>query len=131
MELTLEPRSLKIISTSRILPNCCRDKSKIKAFTYGQLFFFIYFTFFWKKRCFFLFSFTYWTNTSWFFLITELTVPPFKIHSHTHHPPKYSGRCFQKTFTVSPSYMLLHMDKLEVFLSATLTFEMLVLRSKS
>lgn len=28
MELTLEPRSLKIISTSKILPNCCRDKNK-------------------------------------------------------------------------------------------------------
>lgn len=26
LELTLEPRSLKIISTSKILPNCCRER---------------------------------------------------------------------------------------------------------
>lgn len=29
-KLTLEPRSLKIISTSRILPNCCKGKEKRK-----------------------------------------------------------------------------------------------------
>lgn len=34
--LTLEPRSLKIISTSRILPNCCREtRRKIKIFILG------------------------------------------------------------------------------------------------